>query len=276
MSISIDLEKLSKRFSVSIEELKQKTWMELETMEEHMNNEEEKRLIENRINSDNYKRIVLQHYKMLPLMLRYWSLEQCLTAITKYAKESDIVEEQAIERGRSDYYEKNYLYLGYKQMHIPQYDRHGNELLERKYCWCHVYEVPNRYQSLCHGKPLRELLVTTYPELEAFRMDIYGVYGYEDVEKYEIFIKADGVSWYTPLKALLAADVDAIKERTLTYAKEYSKEYHEKYVKALEMPETKQLFETISSLKPVSAKTKEEVEQIIRTELKKYPLKNCQ
>lgn len=267
----IPADDISEHFGISIEELKTKSYNELEQLEKQMNQEKYQADVKLRQTDLNFKRIVLTHYKMLPLMLRYWSLDNCLTAIANHVTERDIITECPVSNPQScEYYKTRYPYLGEKWASIPQFDNHGRELMERKRCICSIFETPNPYQHLRHGEPFKELLLQTYPELQAFESNIYGLHDSSSLDDYEIYIHA-GTSWYTPIKALMNADPEAIRQRTLTYAKSYSNDMYQKVLQALNSEEARAFFSTVQNMPPTPAKSDEEVKAIIEHALKDLP-----
>lgn len=113
---------------------------------------------------------------------------------------------------------------------------------------CRVYRVKNQYQCTRHGAVILDLLYEMYPELKQFEFSAYEFNEYKGSLPYEIYPKNH---IYTPLRALMSGDVEAIKKRNLDYAKSYNFGFYtpENVKKVMESEEGQHFFEVVKNLK---------------------------
>lgn len=263
---SISMDDISEHFHIPIEQLKQKTYAQLETMEATMKQEKSKAAAILRTKDKNMFRIILEHFKPLSLMLRYWSFEDTTYHILMNTSRSDIVTEipVPVENIESNnYYAKRYRLLDTRGAHIKQYTSKGEELADSKYCRCNIYEVPSQYQHLRHAEPIRELLLETFPQLKQFDISMYGIDC--DIDNYQIYIKDGKTTWYVPFDALMRHDSNTIYDKTFNYAKSYNcgNIKPEIIENAAQSDEGRKFFEVIDNLPKIPIRTDDEVQALI-------------
>ena len=89
--------------------------------------------------------------------------------------------------------------------------------------------ICNTQYDFWSGKLLKKCLDLKYPWLEKFKISEYSVHSYQDLDEHLIFLPIPdsegkkGRSVYIPLKALIEADVEAIKKCHTDYFTDYYK-----------------------------------------------------
>lgn len=212
----LDLDALSEYTGTNIDELKQKSYDELDKMIKDMNTN--KFIERNNRNAKDaeYERLVLKYFEPLPL-LRHWFDEKEIVLACAHTGVSDynLCQEMFVNPGDNCYC-SNSEFIRTSWESVKQYDRHGRELMERKRKQMDVYRITNQYQGLSHGQVVLHLLYERYPELSKFGFSAYSMSGERD---YEIYPK-NGI--YTSLTALMSGDVDFIIHRNREYCKSYN------------------------------------------------------
>ena len=119
------------------------------------------------------------------------------------------------------------LRLSYLVSHpIKEYKGDGWERDVNKLCVGIICKSP---YDLWSGKLLKKCLELKYPWLEKFDISDYSIHSYQDMDEYLVFLPildTEGKknrSVYIPLKALIEADVEAIKKRHISYFTDYYK-----------------------------------------------------
>lgn len=257
-----ELKAIAAHFEVAEEELLQKSVSEILSMSDQMKEDKARDASRRNAEDEEYARIVKKFLSMYPFLSKYWTDEEIILACSKHAPVRSLVEERAVPvddwRGgdpkESDLHGTGE-YIRTSAESVPSYTKQGERLMEDKCERCHVFRVKNQYQGLCHGAILLELLYRTYPELEQFG---FKAYSYNIApEKYEIYPKNN---IYTPLRALLEGDIDAIVTRNIEYGKAYNHgEYSvESVKKRLASDEARQFFDVIRSLDKSRIRCEEE------------------
>jgi hypothetical protein len=241
------LDNLAEFYHTTKEELKKKTILELEEMEDTMKiSIVETKRAENAAN-DEYSNIIRKYWTPYEHMRQYWTDEEIIKAcVLMDISISDVVDEKKLEAAKDHGHTLHggeYLRTEYGS--VPQYDRYGREFMERKHCEVNVYRVKAQYQGLCHGKVYEHLLYKKYPQLSK-----YGFKFYENsCNSYPYEIYPDN-NVYTPFDALMNKDVDAIIERNRSYAKasNYGEYTSAKVEERLASPEVQEYFDTIRNM----------------------------
>ena len=214
---SLNLDELASYTGIMVEELKKKSYADLEAMINRMR--EDKIIERNRRNANDieYERLVLKFFEPLSLLRHWFSDEEIVLACaqTGVTKEN-LCEEMCVKPG-AKCWRSNNEFLRTSVESVPQFDSHGNELMNRKRERCDVYRVMNRYQSVHNAKPILYLLYERYPELGQFEFAAYGMHSYD--ENYEIYPKNH---IYVPFGALLSGDIDMIIHRNMEYCRWYN------------------------------------------------------
>ena len=245
----LTLKEIAEFNGMTMEDLKQKSIVEVERLEKEM--KKKKAFDEQTRNAEDeeYARIVRKYFTPFEYLKQWWTEEEIIYACSKNASVSDIVEKKETEAAKC--YEANAEFIESRMGYVPQYDKHGRELAERKYTHVNVFRVTNPYQGLCHGKVFLDLLYMKFPELKEFNFNAYEFLNYE-IDKYEIYPTAPGVcSIYTPFAALMNKDISAIEKRNRAYAKSYNygEFTPEKAEERLKSPEVLHYFDVISNMK---------------------------
>jgi hypothetical protein len=86
-----------------------------------------------------------------------------------------------------------------------------------------AYLMPGNYQGLHHAQLVRCVLSELFPWITEFNLDVYSI---ESSEHAEIYVNLEThvfgrCSLYVPIRALIARDVEAIKQRNIKYFGEY-------------------------------------------------------
>lgn len=117
------------------------------------------------------------------------------------------------------------LYLPYLVSHpIRETKGDGWERTVDKLC---VGIICNTQYDFWSGKLLKKCLDLKYPWLEKFKISEYSVRSYQDLDEHLVFLPIPDTegkkkkSVYIPLKALIEADVEAIKKRHTDYFTNY-------------------------------------------------------
>ena len=212
----LDLDALSKYTGINIEELKQKSYDELEKMIKDMESDKIIKRNNRNASDEEYERLVLKYFEPLSL-LRHWFDEKEIVLACAHTGVSnhDLCQEMFVNPGDTCYRSNNE-FIRTSWESVPQYDAHGRELMERKRKQMDVYRIANQYQGLSHGQVILHLLYTHYPELSKFGFSAYGMSGEWD---YEIYPKNN---IYTSLTALMSGDIDFILHRNREYCKSYN------------------------------------------------------
>lgn len=119
------------------------------------------------------------------------------------------------------------LYLPYLVSHpIRETKGDGWERTVDKLC---VGIICNTQYDFWSGKLLKKCLDLKYPWLEKFKISEYSVHSYQDLDEHLVFLPIPDTegkkkrSVYIPLKALIEADVEAIKKCHTDYFTDYYK-----------------------------------------------------
>ena len=119
------------------------------------------------------------------------------------------------------------LYLPYLVSHpIRETKGDGWERMVDKLC---VGIICSTRYDFWSGKLLKKCLDLKYPWLEKFKISEYSVHSYQDLDEHLVFLPIPDTegkkerSVYIPLKALIEADVEAIKKCHIDYFTDYYK-----------------------------------------------------
>lgn len=244
METKISINELSKHFKIPEETLKQKTYLDLEKLQYQM--ETEKKEIEKPEITASFRHIVKTYLTCYNELNQYFSEEEIIQAAFRNANERSITEETLINPGCTCYKTPNeYLRTGIES--VRAFDKNGRAYLECDRKRMDVYRTASQYQGLIHGPIILDLLYHRFPELIEFQYEAYEWNTYRNFE-YEIYPKNN---IYTPFKALMEKNIDAIKERNLSYAKAYHNGIYtpELTEKRLQSPEALHYFKVIQNLK---------------------------
>lgn len=212
----LNLDELSEYTGFTIDELKERSYTDLEFMMNNMKND--KIIARNNRNAqdDEYERLVLKYFEPVQF-LRHWFDDKEIVFACAHTgiTERDLCAEMVVEPGHKCLY-KNNEYLRTSTELVPQYDTYGRELVERKRKKMDVYRVVNRYQGTRHGEVVLYLLYRRYPELVQFGFSAYSM---SHEPNYEIY---PNNHVYVPFAALMSGDIDAIIFRNREYCKQYN------------------------------------------------------
>lgn len=227
---TIDFDELSAYFDRSVEDLKEESYVHLEALEDQMRKEKAENQAMRNAKDVEFIRLTKKYFSMWHLLTRYWTEAEVIAAVAKHMNAYDLVEELAVRRPFN--YTSVYIdslgpatnppgpsaeFIRISKEHLPVF-KNGEELARRDYCLCDVWRVQSSHQDNHHGEVVLELLYNTFPELREFNFRAYRLnYGKE--EDYEIYPTPD---LYTPLKALLAGDLEAIRKRNFDYCSWYN------------------------------------------------------
>lgn len=246
MLYHLELDALSEFTGISVEDLKQKSYKELEHMIYDMHQKKQMDKNKQNLNDEEFARVIEKYFTPLAFLKQWWSLEEIIIACAMTGISiRDLCQEMYVEVGCKCHLNTSE-YLRTSVESVPQYDKQGNELLQRRSMKVDVYRIKNRYQGLCHGKVIQYLLYQKYPELEQFKFAFYEYYGYEN-HKYEIY-PANHI--YVPFEDLMSKNIDGIIKRNEEYCKSYNHGAYspEEWTKRLQSEETQQFFEVIKNL----------------------------
>lgn len=240
---NLELDELSAYSGIAVDELKNKSYSDLEGMIAGM---KRAKIIErNNANAQDaeYERIVLKYFEPMD-MLRQWFDEReiVLACAMEGVTLHDLCREVYVEPGRKCHY-SNSEFVRNSVEYVPQYDKMGRELMERASKRVDVYRVASQYQgSSCHGKVVLRLLYGRYPELAEFGFSAYGMHAGE--MDYEIY-PVNGI--YTPLMALMSGNVDWILFRNREYCKWYNNGRYspEQYEEALRSENVRKMLDLV-------------------------------
>ena len=243
MYYGVKLEELSKFYQISVEDLKQKRYCDLEQMEQDMIRMKAEQEILRNAEDQEFARIVRKFFTPYAYLRTWFSEAEILAACCRQISMRDLVEERpAGASGRI--FDENAEFLRNEAVYVSQYDAYGRELAERKLERRDLYRVKHRYQGLCHGRVILDLLYTKYPQLAKCRFDAYSM---DDPSNYEIY-PANNI--YTPFAALMSGDTEAIVKRNRDYAKFYNHGIYtlEQTDKRLASEEAQEYFDLIRNL----------------------------
>lgn len=236
----LELDDLSAYTGMPVDELKKKPYADLEAAIEAM--KRDKFINQNNKNAQDkeYERLVIKYFTPFRF-LRHWFDEReiVLACADSGLTERDLCSETNVEPGAKCHYsEAEYLRTSFES--VPQYDKCGRELAERKREKRDVYRVVNQYQHVRHGKVIQKLLYDRYPELEKFEFRFYGM----DSTSYEIYPK-NGI--YVNFAAMMSGNVDAILFRNEEYCKGYNNGRYSLngHKEAIATDEAKEMFDLI-------------------------------
>lgn len=211
----LDLDALAAYENMPVEKLKEKSYAELETMIEAM--QEDKFIKQNNVNARDaeYKRLVLKYFGPVSLLSHWFSEDEIVHACAYTGvTERDLCQEINIPVGSKSHH-RDGEFLRTDIAYAPQYDSRGRQLLNGKREKRDIYRITHQYQGLCHGKAVLYLLYHRYPELKKFKFSAYSL----DAHDYEIYPK-NGI--YTSLTAIMSGDIDWILYRNREYCKAYN------------------------------------------------------
>lgn len=110
---------------------------------------------------------------------------------------------------------------GYGYVEIAHKRASSYHKTERKLL--HYYYVPSPYQHLKHEQMIKYILNKLYPSLlKDLKVTVYSIDNGNGLE--EMYIKMGKKTLYVPLKAFMEKDIEAIKERNISYQNSY---YHD-------------------------------------------------
>ena len=121
--------------------------------------------------------------------------------------------------GVHDYLGRATTYTHIPHRHSPEYERVGPAL-------CDFYLIPHRYQGLCHGKMLRNILGEIAPFTRDYKLGLYELNFY-DKQKDEFYVNLSADysghrSLYVPYVDFLYNDIPAIQARNESYLRWYT------------------------------------------------------
>lgn len=267
---------LCKHFKMDIDQIKAKSYAELEKMVQTMNHDKQLLDIENRTKDANFIRCVLMYDDILYLLLRYWSYDDAMNAIAKYTTLHDLTKEIAIpiDDKSHTFYETHFQKIDTRMASIPQFDNKGRQLMESKYCKCYIYELPASYRYLSNAKPLEELLKKTFPQLNELESNIYGLHNLpsdmtertKTLDQFILYAHLENkTTWNVPLKALMTHNSQSIIDATMDYAKSYNSGYYtpENIAQKINEPASQHFFEIVDNLQHIDVKSDEDVDELI-------------
>lgn len=243
-SYYLNLDELSEYTGESVADLKKRSYMDLETMIENM--QADKIMKRNNRNAADaeYERLVFRYFQPFPF-LKHWFDEREIVLACAHTgvTVSDLCQEVKIQPGyKCGLSNAEYLRTSFES--VPQFDKMGRELMQRKQEKMDVYRVASHYQGLCHGKVILHLLYGRYPELAKFEFNAYGM---DSCSSYEIYPKT-GV--YVPFEALMDGDIDAILLRNRDYCAWYNNGRYttEECEKAFRSEKVMEMFDVIRKI----------------------------
>lgn len=213
-----DLQQLADYLHKTEIEIKDYSYTQLENLKKQMLAEKAKDAAANREISPEFTRLVKKYFTLWNLLTCYWTEDEVLKAVARHMNERDLTSEVAVRKGNKCW-QNDAEYVCTKQAFIPRFSKEGEQLMQSEYCTCDIYRVKNPYQHLHQAKVVEKLLYDTFPELKEFQFSIYGCQYNDRNAFYEIYPKNN---IYTPFRALLEGNIDAIKNRNREYAKAYN------------------------------------------------------
>lgn len=236
----LELDDLSAYTGMPVDELKKKPYADLEAAIEAM--KRDKFINQNNKNAQDkeYERLVIKYFTPFRFLCRWFDEREIVLACADSGITlRDLCSETNVEPGTKCHYsEAEYLHTSFES--VPQYDKCGRELAERKREKRDVYRIVNQYQHLRHGKVIQKLLYDRYPKLEKFGFSFYGM----DHTDYEIYPK-NGI--YVNFAAMMSGNVDAILFRNEEYCKRYNNGRYSLngHKEAIATDEAKEMFDLI-------------------------------
>lgn len=257
MVMEMKMKSLAEHFGVDVNELKQKSYLELELMFKQMEEDERAKRCDDALKSEAYTHLIKQYFTPFEFLRQWFSEEEIIRicALNDVA-ERDLCEEEKTTSDRS--YHKEAEFIRNDKKRVPKnsnspacnacVQRVGNECAYgcpyATLSPCSVFRVKHHYQGLRHGKVILDLLYGKYPELKQFEFAAYEYHDYERLP-YEIYPKNH---IYTPFEALMSGDIEAIKERNRRYAKAYNGSIHTPDATEKRLEENQNFFEVIVNL----------------------------
>lgn len=238
-------------------EIQNYTIKEILALNDIMASEKKQESFNKNLNDAEFKRIVKKFLTIFDFLSQYWTEDEIVATCAKCVDIDQIVEEknipcEAIVSSPEEYAELHgYDFIRTDYASVRRYTKQGEELLYGERKKCHIFRCSKSYQGLIHGKVILDLLYGTYPELRQFNFSAYEYYSYNS--DYEIYPKT--VNCYTPFKALMEQDIDAIIKRNEEYCKFYNNgEYTpEKWVEAVKSVKMQHYFKVIREMKPITS-----------------------
>lgn len=234
----IDFDELVKFYGMTVDELKAKSYLELEKMEAEMSNSKSLE----KLSDHNFQNAARKFLTCFEFLNQWFSEDEIIAATCRNADMDDLTEEYNLPVGMKCPYQKSE-FLGTKQVTVREYDKRGREYLFGTKDMRDVYLIPNNAQgSLCHGKIILDLLYGRYPQLREFNFKAFGVDTRE--EFYEIYPENN---IYTPFRALMEKNIEAIKKRNIEYA-QFDDFTLEKVEERLASKEAEKYFDVIRTM----------------------------
>lgn len=254
MFYTLPLDELSGFTGQSIETLKCLPFDKLEAMTEQMRRKKAEDESSRNAADQEFARLVKKYFTPYDFLKAWFSEEDILLSCSRHMTERDLVQEQAVRytsTGMIRHYEQpesKAEFIRESIESVPTYDKNGRRYMDSDRVRCRVYRVKNRYQGTKHGNVILDLLYGKHPELAQFGFNAYELHEYTGSLPYEIYPKNH---IYTPFRALMEGDIEAIKKRNMDYAKSYNCGFYtpENMKKVMESEEGKHFFEVISGLK---------------------------
>ena len=253
MIYSLPLDELSSFTEQNIETLKCFPFNKLEAMVEQMRRKKTEDESARNVQDQEFARLVKKYFTPYEFLRTWFNEEEILLSCSRHMTERDLVQEQAVRctnAGGIRYYERpesEAEFIRESVEFVPTYDKNGRQYLESDRVKCRVYRVKHQYQGTRHGDVILDLLYSRYPELAQFGFNAYEFNEYAGSLSYEIYPKNH---IYTPFRALMKGDIEAIKKRNMEYAKSYNCGIYtpENMKKILESEEGKRFFDVIRNL----------------------------
>ena len=240
----IPFEELSEFYGLPIDQLKTKSYNDLETLTDQMKTQKAHNEALQNKNDKEYIRIVKKYLTPYAFLKQYFSEPDIIAAASKHASVRSLVNELPLPKGTKCSH-SNAEYIRTSIETLRQFDSHGHELLYGKPATCDVYRIPAKFQGLIHGNIILELLYNKYPQLKEFNFKAYEYHACNAA--YEIY---PDNHIYTPFEALLKKDIDAIIARNENYAASYNAGIYTKELtqERLKSDEAKHFFDVILTM----------------------------
>lgn len=255
--LGINFKTLCEYHHLTEDEIQNYTIKEVVKLNDIMISEKKRESFNKNANDAEFKRVVKKFFTIFDFLSQYWTEDEIVAACAKCVDLDQIVEEknipcEAIVSSPEEYAESHgYDFIRTDYAFVRRYTKQGEELLYGEQKKCHIFRCCKSHQGLIHGKIILDLLYGAYPELRQFDFSAYGCYSYNS--DYEIYPKT--VNCYTPFKALVEQDVDAIIKRNEEYCKFYNNgEYTpEKWAEAVKSVKMQHYFTVIRGMKPITS-----------------------
>jgi hypothetical protein len=162
------MEDLANHLNVNVNELKKKTYLELEELFTQMDADEKEARCKAALESDEYRRLVKKYFTPFKFLQQWFSEDEIIAACAN----NDVMEKDLCDEHKSRYDKCHYKdaeFLRREVITVPRLTPTGRaSRVHTERVNGYIYRIKAQYQGLRHAKVIMNLLYDKYPELKQF------------------------------------------------------------------------------------------------------------